>query len=258
MTETAPGSSDDIAACADLVRRGDPARFRAVMAAPVRLRAMLFPLYAFNIEVARAPWVTSEPMIAQMRLQWWREALDEIAAGGKVRRHEVVTPLAAVVDRRAAQDLDDMIVARHDDIEGLRIADPADLTRYLDRTAGTLLWSAARLAGAEDAAAVRDGGLAHGIASWLLAAPDLAKRGRAPLPPGPPEDRVRDLAEAGLAALARFREARPPKAARGVFLVLSDVGPILRAFRDRPGDQPDLSDAGSRWRLMRAAVTGRV
>ncbi|MEM7645152.1 MAG: squalene/phytoene synthase family protein, partial [Pseudomonadota bacterium] len=88
----------DIAACADLVQRGDPARFRAVMAAPLGLRRMLFPLYAFNIEVARAPWVTQEPMIAEMRLQWWRDALEEIGAGGAVRRHEVVTPLAQILD----------------------------------------------------------------------------------------------------------------------------------------------------------------
>ena len=43
-----------VAACAELVERGDPDRFRAVMAAPVEARAQLFPLYAFNLEVARA------------------------------------------------------------------------------------------------------------------------------------------------------------------------------------------------------------
>ena len=85
---------DDLTACAQLVERGDPDRFAAAMAAPVRARAVLFPLYAFNLEVARAPWLTQESMIAEMRLQWWRDALEEIRAGGLVRRHEVVTPLA--------------------------------------------------------------------------------------------------------------------------------------------------------------------
>ena len=59
-------SDADIAACAALVARGDPPRFRAAMAAPVAMRRLLFPLYAFNLEVARAPWVTQEPMIALM------------------------------------------------------------------------------------------------------------------------------------------------------------------------------------------------
>ena len=73
---------DDLNACAALVERGDPVRFRAAMASPMAARRVLFPLYAFNLEVARAPWVTQEPMIARMRLQWWRDALAEIAAGG--------------------------------------------------------------------------------------------------------------------------------------------------------------------------------
>ncbi|MEM8850063.1 MAG: squalene/phytoene synthase family protein [Pseudomonadota bacterium] len=248
----------DIAACADLVQRGDPARFRAAMAAPLALRRMLFPLYAFNIEVARAPWVTQEPMIAEMRLQWWRDALEEIGAGGAVRRHEVVTPLSQVLDAKGAAELDDVIAARRADIEGFRPGDGAELCRYLDRTAGTLLWTAARLAGAEDASAARDGGLAHGIAAWLTAAPDLVARGRQPLPPGDPTDEVRALAEDGLAALGRFRQARLPKGAQPVFLVLTDVEALLMAHRTAPGDMPDVSDAGSRWRLLRASLTGRI
>ncbi|MCB1311397.1 MAG: squalene/phytoene synthase family protein, partial [Sedimentitalea sp.] len=65
----------DLDACAGLVQRGDLERFMATMAAPVAARRVLFPLYAFNLEVARAPWVTQEPVIAEMRLQWWRDAL---------------------------------------------------------------------------------------------------------------------------------------------------------------------------------------
>ncbi|MFO6463265.1 squalene/phytoene synthase family protein [Jannaschia sp. KMU-145] len=247
-----------VAACAGLVQRGDPARFRAVMAAPVGLRTMLFPLYAFNLEVARAPWVTQEPLIAQMRLQWWRDALDEIAGCGPVRRHEVVTPLAEVLDGEGARALDDAVAARMWDVEGTRPEDAAALLRHLDRTSGTLLWTAARLVGAHDAPAARDAGLAHGIASWLTAMPNLEARGRAPLPPGDREAEVRGLAEAGLAALGRFRDAKVLKAARPVFFVLSDVAAVLTAFRDAPDVQPELSDAGSRWRLVRASITGRV
>jgi len=60
--------SDDVIACAKLVERGDPLRFRAVMASPAALRPALFTLFAFNVEVARAPWITKEAMIADMRL----------------------------------------------------------------------------------------------------------------------------------------------------------------------------------------------
>ena len=247
----------DIAACAGLVARGDAARFRAVMAAPVALRRMLFPLYAFNLEVARAPWVTREPLIAEMRLQWWRDALDEIGSGGTVRRHEVVTPLAAALDAEGARDLADLAEARLADVDGPRFGSRDDVTRYLDRTAGTLLWTASRLAGAEDAPAVRDAGLAHGIAAWLRAAPDLMAKGRQPLPPGEPERETRALAETGLAALARFRQARIPASARPVFLVLSDTAAELRASARAPGEVPALNPLASRARLAFRAMTGR-
>ncbi|MCA3454148.1 MAG: squalene/phytoene synthase family protein, partial [Rhodobacter sp.] len=89
-----------VAACAALVQRGDPDRFMAVMAAPVAARAPLLVLYAFNLEVARAPWVTQEAMIAEMRLQWWRDTVAAMAGPGPVRAHEVATPLAEVVRAR--------------------------------------------------------------------------------------------------------------------------------------------------------------
>ena len=249
-------ADDDLGACAGLLARGDPERFRATMAAPVALRRMLLPLYAFNLEVARAPWVTREPLIAQMRLQWWHDALDEIAAGGPVRRHEVVTPLAAALDARAASDLGDLGEARRGDIDGASARERADLLRYLDRTAGTLLWTAARLAGTGDEAAMRDAGRAQGIASWLLAVPDLVARGRAPLPAGDPTGETRALAQEGLAAWDRFRQARVPPVARPVLLVLTDVRPIL-AQAARHGEASAPGPLGSRLRLGWAALTGR-
>lgn len=249
---------DDLAACAGLLARGDPERFRATMAAPVALRRLLLPLYAFNLEVARAPWVTKEPLIAEMRLQWWRDALAEIAAGGAVRRHEVVIPLAAMLDVRGAADLDDLVDARRADIVGAPPADRSVLTRYLDRTAGTLLWTAARLAGVEDEAAVRDAGLAQGIGSWLRAAPDLAARGRSVWPPGDPAAESGALAQAGLEALARFRQARIGPAARPVFLVLSDTPATLRAAARGGGAVPEFNPLASRLRLGWAALTGWI
>ena len=64
---------------------------------------MLFALFAFNLEVARAPWVTQQPMIAEMRLQWWCDALDEIAfAKSRCAVMRLVTPLAALIDSHAA------------------------------------------------------------------------------------------------------------------------------------------------------------
>ena len=200
-------------ACAAIVEKGDPVRFASAMAAPVAARARLFPLFAFNVEVARAPWVTQEPMIAEMRLQWWRDALAEIAAGGLVRRHEVVTPLALVLPPEHAQMLDETVDARRWDIGRAPFEDAADFDSYIDQTSGHLMWAAAAMLGAVNEGAVRDYAYGVGVAQFLVAVPELEARGRIPLVDGRPEG-VQALAEAALARLRRGRAEGVARAAR--------------------------------------------
>src|ERR1700674_205737 len=79
-------------AIAALVRRPYPARFlTALFASPGRRDAPL-TLYAFNHELARAREVASEPPLALIRLQWWREVVE-----GEPKRHEVATPLSEAI-----------------------------------------------------------------------------------------------------------------------------------------------------------------
>ncbi len=218
-------------ACAALVHRADPDRFLATMAAPVAARAVLFPLFAFNIEVARAPWVTEEPMIAEMRLQWWRDALAEIAAGAGVRRHEVVDALVPVLDAEGAGLLDALIDARRWDIGRDPFADEAAFGAYLDATSGHLLWAAARALGVrEGEAAVRGRAWASGLANWFLAVPELERRGRFPLADGRAEAVAR-LAQDGL---ARLSAGVVPKAARPALLSTWRARSLLRQARSDP------------------------
>ena len=98
-------------ACANLVSRADPERFAAAMSAPLEARRVLLPIYAATAEVARAPWMTQEPVIAEMRLQWWRDVFEEIEHG-RARKHEVVDALAEVLTPKGAEALDLMVLAR--------------------------------------------------------------------------------------------------------------------------------------------------
>lgn len=198
-------------ACADLVQRGDPDRFLATMVAPVTARAQLFPLYGFNLEVARAPWVTEEPMIAEMRLQWWRDTVEAMDAGGAVRAHEVAAPLAGVV-REAGLSLpvmDRLIAARRWDAYREAFADQDAMDAYLEDTGAGLMWLAAQALGAgpEVELVARDAGWATGLAGFLKAVPDLEARGRIPLVDGRP-GAVADLARRGLERWAGARRAR--------------------------------------------------
>ena len=196
----------DLTACAALVERGDPDRFAAVMAAPVVARGPLFALYACNLEVARAPWVTQESMIAEMRLQWWRDALEEIAGGGPVRRHEVVTPLARVLTPDGARRLDALVAARRWDIYRDPFEDEPAFWRYLEDTGGALMEVAAGVPGAGPA---REIGTAAALASFFQAVPELEARGRVPLVDGRP-GAVARLARAGLDRLNGAGRLRHP------------------------------------------------
>ena len=213
-------------ACAAIVERGDPDRFAATMTAPPEGRALLFPIYAFNVEVARAPWVTSEPGLAEIRLQWWRDAVAEIFAGTVPRRHEVVTPLAEVI---VARDLprwpfEALIDARGFDIYADGHAGRAGFDAYLDATAGGLMRLALRAAGTPDDTLAGHVGWAQGAAGLLRALPALWAAGRDPLPvagglprqevlrgemPDAVAEVVRSVARDGLARLEAA--GRPPR-----------------------------------------------
>ncbi|WP_299499033.1 squalene/phytoene synthase family protein [uncultured Roseobacter sp.] len=223
----------DLNACAALVEKGDPDRFAATMASPVTARRILFPLYAFNVEVSRAPWLTQEPMIAEMRLQWWRDSLEEIAEGTPVRRHEVVTPLAACLDATGARLLDDLVAARRWDIGKDAFEDEAALWQYLDATTGNLLWTAARAldAAAEDEPDFRQVARAIALANWMQALPELEARGKKPMHDGRPET-LSQLASAALSDLKR--QARLSTPSRLVLLSGWRARGILRRVQRTP------------------------
>ena len=188
-------------ACADIIAKGDPDRFAATMAAPVEARPILLPLYAMNVEVARAPWVVSEPMIGEMRLQWWRDALEEIAEQTPVRNHEVTTPLAEILDPEGVRELDALVTARRWDLYRDPFEDQAHFDRYLSG-GSILMWTAARLLGAEDdvRTLVQGFGRATALVRFLQAVPALEIRGRVPLIDGR-QDAIRDLAHSTLSRL---------------------------------------------------------
>lgn len=191
-----------INACAALVERGDPDRFLAAMATPVAARAALLPLYAFNLELARAPWVTREPLIARMRLQFWRDAL----ALTEPRAHEVAAPLQGLIRRGLPlAPLARMIDAREAEIgTPAPFADTAALWDYLEGTGGALMRASVLALGGPDSTSAADFGAAQALANYLLAVPALTAVGRQALP-DPAAEAVAALAREGLARLGAAR-----------------------------------------------------
>lgn len=258
MTWTAPGWQ----ACADLVQKGDPDRFAALMAARPQARPALAVLYAYNLELARAPWASKEPMIAEMRLQWWVDVVAEPAP----RAHEVAGPLHALIRERAlpVAVLQAMAEARRWDVWSEAFADPAAFQTYLDATAGGLMALSVQALGG-DAAAVtvaRQFGCAAGLGGFLRAVPALEARGRLPLVDGRPAA-VQALARAGLLqmqAARRGRGALRGLARDGVLAGWQTEALLRLAARDPSAvaeDRLALSEFRRRGSLLWQALSGR-
>ncbi|MEL7115302.1 MAG: squalene/phytoene synthase family protein [Pseudomonadota bacterium] len=255
-------------ACAEIVQRGDPDRFLATMAAPVAARRVLFPIYAANVEIARAPWASEEPIIAEMRLQWWWDALDEIATGRAVRSHEVTTPLAEVLPAEGAVVLQRTVDARRREAHRGGLADVGSLATYLDDTSGALMWAAtraldpslaseARIAAAEARAFAV--GRAQGLANYALAVPGYLARGFNPLPEMSDRAFV-GMIDAALAAPAWVSPKKKPNPAQRIVELSAWRARRLlkRARRDpaalpkgRLAEAPILRRAGLLWHSLR-------
>lgn len=236
-----------IQACAELVKRGDPDRFYAAMTARPADRAALFALAAFNLEVARAPWVTKEAMIAEMRLQWWLDVIDEIFTDGPARRHEVVDALAPVLARGGMNRawFDALINARKWDIYPDAHKDEAAFEAYIQATSSNLTKAAFTALGGtvSDALeeAIADYGFGVGIANLFTAIPALENAQKAPLLDGTHEG-VSNLATGAAQRLNRGRAvlAKCPKHQRAAFR----AGWMARDVLTRAAKSPQLVGAG--------------
>src|SRR5579871_3716261 len=83
----------------DEVRTADRDRFLAALFAPEPQRSGLLALLAFDHELSRTRTVTREPMLARIRLEWWRQAVAEAAGEGKPRAQPIVESLSEIVRR---------------------------------------------------------------------------------------------------------------------------------------------------------------
>jgi phytoene synthase len=255
--------------CAALVRRHDPDRFLAALFAPAPRREALFVLYAFNHELARAREAVSEPMLALIRLQWWREVVE-----GTRKTHEVATPLSDAIAQGllVPADLLGMIEGREAEADAA-IPDRAAWRAYLAATAGGVMAAAGRLLGADAALQerLRVLGTAHGVAGQLRNVPALARAGRVLLPEdllgahgltvhevtaGQGWDRLAPVrAELAAEGRALLREAGGPVPRA----VIAAALPAVLARRDLAREAPvEARGFGDRAAVVLAFLRGRV
>ncbi|HEV2673207.1 MAG TPA: phytoene/squalene synthase family protein [Aliidongia sp.] len=182
-----PPRSPEPASPIELVRRHDHDRFLASLFMPAARRPAVWALLAFNLEIARVREAVSQPIIGQIRLQWWRDALDEIYTGKPPRRHEVVEPLAAAIEahRLTRLHFDTLIDGREFDLGDEPPANLAVLERYLEKTSSRLIDLQLEILDVTAPAAfeaARSVGIAWGLVGLARALPFHAAQGRIYLP----------------------------------------------------------------------------
>jgi phytoene synthase len=158
------------------LRQADPDRWLTsrFVADPVA-RADLAALYLFDHELARARRA-SNVLLVEIRLTWWREALDEIFGGSAVRRHPTALGLADAVRPRNLPRawLEAMIDGQAAALDAPKLGE-AEALAWADAVQGSAAQLAATILDpASPAAAAAPAGRAWGLA--LLLRSDRAER----------------------------------------------------------------------------------
>lgn len=248
--------------CTETLRQQDPDRFGAVLVAAAAARPALVTLYALNLELARAPLQSVEPMLAEMRLQWWVDRLAEMGRGTAPPLHDVLTPLWEAWGADSG-DLVPLAEARRQDCAREPLASPEAVIAHVDATAGALMWTAAQRLGAplSTRGVVADHALGAGLAAWLRALPRLQPLGLG-LAAGRAEDvgRLAHIAREALRRAARSHRALPKAAAAALFpgpRVPRFLSEVERGNIDCFSETPEITPFQRRASLARLALTGR-
>ncbi|PZR34548.1 squalene/phytoene synthase family protein [Caulobacter segnis] len=229
----------------DLVRRVDPDRWLTTrFIADPAARADVIALYGLNYELARVAGGVSNALMGEIRITWWREAMEEVAVGKAPRKHPNVEALAASgFDPNALAALAD---ARFTDLDEGPLKDEAAVMAYVDGTAGALaVLAARRLDASADPHAVKGAARAWGLAGlWRL-----KQAGRARLPETWTQADVKQRVEAQLKA-ARSEVRRLPVAA------FPAVAPAALARAYAAGRE--MGELEKKARLTFSVATGRL
>ena len=169
-------------------KAGEPDRYLAALLAPVTVRDDLVTLAAFSAEIGRIGIDVSDPVLGEIRIQWWRDALD---ATNKwtLSGNPIADAFADVVARHqlSTDDIHGFLDAHVHALYSVSPPDVEALRQELILKDGTAFAFAVQILGvAHDgpsAAMIENAGIAYALARLGLRLPYALARGRMPLPP---------------------------------------------------------------------------
>jgi phytoene synthase len=237
-----------------LVRRVDEDRWLASRFAPAPMRTRLIAMYAVNYEIARTAETVRDPGLDAVRLEWWSEALQELAGGKPPRAHPALAELArSAAPAAVITSLRDSVEARARDFDVEPFSTWAELETYVDATAGVVLRAAMALS--EDFSAdartfIESAGRAWGFAGLARAASYSAAHGRTRWPLG-------DLISGAEGAYVDA-SVLAPKQKASLFPAFGYVATLPGYLRALRRGKSETSPMGRRWALIVASATGRI
>ncbi|KAG0588900.1 hypothetical protein KC19_2G276900 [Ceratodon purpureus] len=171
--------------CVKQVRSNDYENYLCALHLPAGPRAAAFALRAFNIETAQAGDM-KETNLAMMRLAWWRDAVDGLYKK-KTLEHPVVQALGAVIseNRLSKHWFTRLLEARMTDLDSTSPLSIAEVERYAEDTASSLLYLTLEASGVRNTSA--DHAASHigktaGMGLLLRASPYHGARRRSYIP----------------------------------------------------------------------------
>lgn len=172
--------------CEKSLREADRDLWLACLFAPAETRPHLHALHAFASEIAAVREKTTQPLLGEMRLRWWYDALEAPLSdeGGGARAHPVADALIDTIERHAVPraELIDLIEAHVFDLYDEPMDSLEALEAYCARTtAAPMRWSAAVIdagGAGRQAQALERAGLAAGLTRILRSFPRQAALGQ--------------------------------------------------------------------------------
>lgn len=271
--------------CLSRLRTLDRDRYLACLLTPADKRGPLAALYLFNAEIARIRDVVREPMVGEIRMQWWR---DVTTGAGTAEGNPAAEALLDTIGRFRLPPaaFAGYLEARSFDLYDDPMPDRTNLEGYAGETASAILQLAAMICDREAAMTASDAtghaGVAQTVAGMLLLMPEHMARGQLYVPAemlqacgldretflsGGEAERAQALWQAlgayGQEHLEKARAAHAilPASLFPAFLPVALVQPVLdRAARPGATDFRRRAPRPSQWRrqlrLLKAAWRG--
>ena len=288
MSET--DTSATVAPNEDVIRASARAwefdRYLSALLSPRDVRQDLINLAAFAGEIERIPTIVTEPMMGEIRLQWWRDALENTDLSLRSGH-----PIADAIRDTAARHvlplglLMGFIDAQTTKLHDETLADDQALGSHFAKTESALFELALRVVGCTDEIAhtvALSSGQAYGIARLLIELPALWAQGHILIPAnrlaaakltvaqvraGVDRDRILPVLNALVAEARRHLLAarrlmtQLSRAQRDALLPLAVVEPYLRAFervrRDPLREPLEIAPLRRVWALWLTHLRGR-